>query len=61
MKIALVSPYDWCVEGGVKTHIRHLAASFRSWGHEVVIFAPASDAERAVSYTHLTLPTIYSV
>ncbi|MBN9493373.1 glycosyltransferase family 4 protein [bacterium] len=46
MKIALVSPYDWCVEGGVKTHIAHLAEYFREWGHEVVIFAPASDPEK---------------
>jgi len=43
MKIAMVSPYDWCSEGGVKTHIRQLAARFRRWGHEVVIFAPASE------------------
>ncbi|MGH2607956.1 MAG: glycosyltransferase family 4 protein [Tepidiformaceae bacterium] len=43
MKIAMVSPYDWCVEGGVKSHIRHLAEHFREWGHEVTIFAPASD------------------
>lgn len=45
MKIALVSPYDWCVEGGVNAHITHLAAAFRTWGHEVVIFAPASHPE----------------
>lgn len=43
MKIAIVSPYDWCVEGGVKSHIKHLAAYFRDWGHEVTIFAPASE------------------
>ena len=43
MKIAIVSPYDWCVEGGVKTHITHLTAYFREWGHEVTIFAPASN------------------
>jgi phosphatidylinositol alpha-mannosyltransferase len=43
MKIAIVSPYDWCVEGGVKTHITHLTAYFREWGHDVTIFAPASD------------------
>ncbi|HMO95897.1 MAG TPA: glycosyltransferase family 4 protein [Tepidiformaceae bacterium] len=42
MKIAMVSPYDWCVEGGVKSHIRHLAEYFREWGHDVTIFAPAS-------------------
>ncbi|MEJ5222798.1 MAG: glycosyltransferase family 4 protein, partial [Tepidiforma sp.] len=53
MKIALVSPYDWCVEGGVKTHIRHLAASFRAWGHEVVIFAPASEPGRVRDEVHV--------
>jgi phosphatidylinositol alpha-mannosyltransferase len=47
MKIAIVSPYDWCVEGGVKTHIAHLAEYFREWGHDVTIFAPASDREIA--------------
>ena len=46
MKIAIVSPYDWCVEGGVKTHITHLTAYFREWGHDVTIFAPASDRVR---------------
>lgn len=46
MKIALVSPYDWCVSGGVNAHITHLASRFRAWGHEVTIFAPASDPSR---------------
>ncbi|MEO9254827.1 MAG: glycosyltransferase family 4 protein [Tepidiformaceae bacterium] len=46
MKIALVSPYDWCIDGGVKSHIAHLAAHFREWGHDVTIFAPASDEEK---------------
>ena len=49
MKIALVSPYDWCVEGGVNRHIKYLAEYFREWGHDVSIFAPASDRERAAS------------
>ncbi|WP_322817404.1 glycosyltransferase family 4 protein, partial [Tepidiforma sp.] len=53
MRIALVSPYDWCVEGGVKTHIRHLAQSFREWGHEVVIFAPASDPAKVREEIHV--------
>lgn len=39
----MVSPYDWCVPGGVNDHISHLAGYFRRWGHEVTIFAPASD------------------
>jgi phosphatidylinositol alpha-mannosyltransferase len=45
MRIALVSPYDWCVRGGVNSHVEHLARRFRSWGHDVTIFAPASDPE----------------
>lgn len=47
MKIALVSPYDWCVAGGVNNHITHLAEYFRDWGHDVTIFAPASDRDSA--------------
>ena len=46
MRIAMVSPYDWCVDGGVKSHIVHLAAYFRQWGHDVTIFAPASEPEK---------------
>jgi len=53
MRIALVSPYDWCVEGGVKAHITHLAAYFRQWGHEVTIFAPASDPEAVQDECHV--------
>lgn len=45
MKIAFVSPYDWSVHGGVNSHIRHLARLFRDWGHDVSIFAPASDPD----------------
>ena len=42
MRIALVSPYDWCVKGGVNNHVEQLARYFRGWGHDVTIFAPAS-------------------
>lgn len=42
MKIAMVSPYDWCVPGGVNRHVLRLSEHFRGWGHEVTIFAPAS-------------------
>ncbi len=45
MRIALVSPYDWCVQGGVNNHISNLTRKFREWGHDVTIFAPASDRE----------------
>ena len=42
MKIALVSPYDWAVPGGVNNHVRPLAAHFIRAGHEVRIIAPSS-------------------
>jgi phosphatidylinositol alpha-mannosyltransferase len=42
MRIALVSPYDWAVPGGVNSHVRPLAEQFLRTGHEVRIVAPSS-------------------
>jgi len=42
MKIALVSPYDWAVPGGVNRHVTHLAEHFMRAGHTVRIVAPSS-------------------
>lgn len=42
MKIALVSPYDWSVPGGVNRHIQNLAESFIRKGHVPEIIAPSS-------------------
>jgi phosphatidylinositol alpha-mannosyltransferase len=42
VKIALVSPYDWTVPGGVNNHCRHLRQQFVGRGHDVRIVAPSS-------------------
>jgi len=42
VKIALVSPYDWSVPGGVNSHCAHLHGQFVQGGHNVRIVAPAS-------------------
>jgi phosphatidylinositol alpha-mannosyltransferase len=46
MKIALVSPYDWMVPGGVNSHCAHLRSQFVARGHEVRIVAPSSQEIR---------------
>jgi phosphatidylinositol alpha-mannosyltransferase len=43
LKIALVSPYDLSVPGGVNSHIHHLADHFEAAGHDVRLIAPASN------------------
>jgi phosphatidylinositol alpha-mannosyltransferase len=43
VKIALVSPYDLAVAGGVNSHIYHLADHFEEHGHETRLIAPSSD------------------
>ncbi len=43
MRIALVSPYDLTVPGGVQSHVRHLAAQLRAAGDEVVLLGPGRD------------------
>lgn len=42
MRIALVSPYDWAVPGGVNRHVSNLALHYRRGGHDVRVVAPSS-------------------
>jgi phosphatidylinositol alpha-mannosyltransferase len=51
MKIALVSPYDLSVPGGVNSHIHHLADHFIEAGHEVRLVAPASNLKNIRPYS----------
>lgn len=42
MKLAIVSPYDLDVPGGVQSHVDHLARELRRQGDEVRIVAPGT-------------------
>ncbi len=54
MKIALVSPYDWAVPGGVNRHVFNLSQHFLRRGHEVTVVAPASKrSEEEPPYLHV--------
>src|ERR1700728_5049942 len=44
MRIAMVSPYDLAVPGGVQGQVRGLSAALRHLGHEVTVVAPGTQA-----------------
>ena len=50
MRIALVSPYDWAVPGGVNRHVASLALNFMRAGHDPEIIAPSSKPLRRGSH-----------
>ncbi|MFC8923372.1 glycosyltransferase family 4 protein [Cellulosimicrobium sp. NPDC057127] len=43
MRVGIVCPYSFDAPGGVQFHIRDLAESLMSLGHEVSVLAPADD------------------
>lgn len=54
MRIALASPYDWSIPGGVNRHVANLAANFMRKGHDVRVVAPASRRlPEQPSYLHI--------
>jgi phosphatidyl-myo-inositol alpha-mannosyltransferase len=44
MRVGLVAPYPWDVPGGVVAHVRDLAETLISLGHEVSVIAPVDSA-----------------
>jgi phosphatidylinositol alpha-mannosyltransferase len=45
MKVGLVAPYPWDVPGGVVAHVRDLAETLITIGHDVAVIAPVDDDE----------------
>ena len=43
MRIALVSPYDLTLPGGVQSHVNHLRDALRGFGDEVVVVGPGKE------------------
>jgi phosphatidyl-myo-inositol alpha-mannosyltransferase len=46
VRVALVSPYDLTVPGGVQSHVAHLAGALQRMGDEVVVVGPGEDDGR---------------
>ena len=50
MRIGIVSPYSFAVPGGVQGHIRDLAETLISAGHDVSVLAPAERDDEIPDY-----------
>ena len=63
MKIALVSPGHWSTPGGMRSHIRQVAAYRRHMGHMVTVVtsasAPVDEAGMLVVGAAFTVPFAY--
>jgi phosphatidylinositol alpha-mannosyltransferase len=54
MRIALASPYDWSVPGGVNRHVANLAEHYIRRGNDVKVIAPSSKRMRVQpDYLHI--------
>jgi len=63
MKIALVSPYDYSVPGGVNNHLSHLANEFTRLGHDARILVPSSEQvtdERVINASSAIIPVPFA-
>lgn len=56
MRVALVSPYDLSVPGGVQSHVQHLAAALGHLGDEVTMLAPGRGDGHVGLGTSLRVP-----
>ena len=50
LRVGIVCPYAWDVPGGVSAHIRDLAETLNSLGHQVSVLTPVEDPTRLPSY-----------
>lgn len=50
MRIGLACPYTWDVPGGVQVHVRDLAETLLSLGHEVSVITPVDDEDLLPAY-----------
>lgn len=58
MRVAIVSPYDMDVPGGVQQHVTHLADGLRAAGDDVTVVAPGSRSRGGVQVVgpHVRVP-----
>lgn len=57
MKIAMVSPYDFAIHGGVQTHVVELSNALIDRGHDVRVLAPCTGNESVYDLRSAPLET----